>query len=318
VLFAWPGFVSRLATALSVGVGFMVAAGVAGRLLPVQVWNVRDCTHPRLLGIAHFPGMQVHNIELNADATAIYGSLPLEVADISDLDDPSTWTAEDFQCEIAAQTTLGFTGILFDQTAFALDRPECANMLAHEFEFNEAGTRMYIGGQNGTALAAMANPSVPSRTVWWGPSAGLSGHVGPVAGKEQVDDAVGDVIVEVVDVTGDQDQGSQELEQGVLQRHVRSELTLGDAALEQVFQLGLLVVLSAGAEAGEFGLSLGLGEQQCREGAPEALVSGLVATGAHQHAQRRLERHVRGGAGTPRATSPITSATRSSRDSHWR
>jgi len=126
--------------------------------IPVHVWDVRTCTQPTLLGIAHFPGMQVHNIELNADATEIYGSLPLEVADISNLADPSTWTVEDFQCELAAQTTLGFTGILFTQTAFALDRPECANMLAHEFEFNAAGTRMYIGGQNGTALAAMADP----------------------------------------------------------------------------------------------------------------------------------------------------------------
>jgi len=33
VLFAWPGFVFRLATALSLGAGFGVAAGVAGRLL---------------------------------------------------------------------------------------------------------------------------------------------------------------------------------------------------------------------------------------------------------------------------------------------
>jgi len=54
--------------------------------------------------------------------------------------------------------------------------------------------------------------------------------VGPVAGEEQVDDAVGDVVVEVVEVAGDQDERREELEEGVLERDVRSEVAFGDAA----------------------------------------------------------------------------------------
>jgi hypothetical protein len=123
----------------------------------VDVWDVRDCTHPRLVGTVTSPG-NVHNIELNEDATKIYGSLPLQVIDITDLSDPSSWKVTDFQCEVAKQAKPGFTGFEFSQTAFALDRPECANQLAHEFAFNKAGTRMYIGGQLPASLGETADP----------------------------------------------------------------------------------------------------------------------------------------------------------------
>jgi len=125
---------------------------------PVHVWDVRDCTRPELVGTVTFPGLQVHNIELTPDGTHVYGSMPLTVADITDLAHPATWTVRDFQCEVAAQAPLGFQGILFPQTAFALDRPECANLLAHEFEFDGAGTRMYIGGQLDGAFATQVDP----------------------------------------------------------------------------------------------------------------------------------------------------------------
>jgi hypothetical protein len=133
----------------------------------VFVWNVRNCTHPALLGTANFPGLspgntavvsQVHNIELTPDGKHIWGSLPLQVADITDLAHPATWTVRQLQCEVAQQTFLGFQGILFPQTAFALDYPACANILAHEFEFNAAGTRMYIGGQLDGAFATQVDP----------------------------------------------------------------------------------------------------------------------------------------------------------------
>jgi hypothetical protein len=138
-----------------------------GAPVPVHVWDVRDCDQPVLLGTVGFPGLspgnpavvtQVHNIELNPDATKIYGSLPLQVADISNLADPSTWAVTQFQCELAAQAPLGFSGILFAQIAFALDFPECANLLAHEFEFNKAGTRMYIGGQMSGTTGTLLDP----------------------------------------------------------------------------------------------------------------------------------------------------------------
>lgn len=140
----------------------LVAAGIGpngnGQApVPVHVWDVGDCTHPILVGIVDFPGANVHNIELTPDATKIYGSLPLQVADITNLADPTAWTVRDIQCEVAAQAKPGYTGVFF--VPFALDRPECANQLAHEFEFNRAGTRMYIGGQLDDALAEERDPS---------------------------------------------------------------------------------------------------------------------------------------------------------------
>jgi hypothetical protein len=144
----------------------LVAADV-GQPIPVHVWDIRECTNPVLLGTVGFPGLspgnpavqsQVHNIELTPDATKIYGSLPLQVADITNLADPSTWTVQQFQCELAAQAPLGFSGFLFSQARFALDYPQCANLLAHEFEFNKAGTRMYIGGQMSGTSATLIDP----------------------------------------------------------------------------------------------------------------------------------------------------------------
>jgi hypothetical protein len=143
------------------------APSAPGQPIPAYVWDIEDCTNPVLLGTVGFPGLspgnpavqsQIHNIELNPDATKIYGSLPLQVADISNLADPSTWTVQQFQCELAAQAPLGFSGILFNTIKFALDFPECANLLAHEFEFNQAGTRMYIGGQMSGTTGTLLDP----------------------------------------------------------------------------------------------------------------------------------------------------------------
>ena len=143
------------------------APSAAGQPIPAFVWDVRDCTNPVLLGTVGFPGLspgnpavqsQIHNIELTPDGKKIYGSLPLQVADISNLADPSTWTVQGFQCELAAQAEPGFSGFLFSQARFALDFPECANLLAHEFEFNKAGTRMYIGGQMSGTSATQLDP----------------------------------------------------------------------------------------------------------------------------------------------------------------
>ena len=148
----------------------LVAAGAAtaaGQPVPAYVWDVKDCTNPVLLGTVGFPGLspgdptvqsQIHNIELTPDGKKIYGSLPLQVADISNLADPSTWTVQQFQCELAAQAPLGFSGILFSQARFATNHPQCANLLAHELEFNKSGTRMYIGGQMSGTSATQIDP----------------------------------------------------------------------------------------------------------------------------------------------------------------
>lgn len=124
----------------------------------VDIWDVRDCTVPERLGVIRFPttnehtgdpegGGPVHNVKLTPDATKVYGTLPLQVADISDLEDPSTWTARDLACDIYAQFYPPFMGptgrTLCEQAPFGAGGPQ----LAHEPEFNPAGTRMYIAGQ---------------------------------------------------------------------------------------------------------------------------------------------------------------------------
>jgi hypothetical protein len=109
----------------------------------VDVWDVRDCANPVAKGSIHFS--QVHNIELTPDGTHVWASMPLQVADITDLDDEASWGVKDWQCEVAAQAKPGVTGVAF--VPFSTDRPQCANMLAHEFDFNSSMSRMYIGGQ---------------------------------------------------------------------------------------------------------------------------------------------------------------------------
>ena len=143
------------------------APSAPGQPVPAYVWDVEDCTNPVLLGTVGFPGLspgnpavqsQIHNIELTPDGKKIFGSLPMQVADISNLADPSTWTVQGFQCELAAQAPPGFSGFLFSQARFAVEFPECANLLGHEFEFNKAGTRMYIGGQMSGTSATLLDP----------------------------------------------------------------------------------------------------------------------------------------------------------------
>ena len=128
-------------------------AGAGENVNNVDVYDVRQCTAPVHLGAIKFPiapipnpAGPVHNVELDPSATHVYGSIPLQQADITNLADPSTWTVRNFQCEIFAQ--------VFSQGA--TNSPGPANpcdvttippAMAHEFEFNSSGTRMYIGGQ---------------------------------------------------------------------------------------------------------------------------------------------------------------------------
>ncbi len=119
----------------------------------VDVYDVRQCTAPVHLGAIRFPlapipnpAGPVHNVELNPSATKVYGSIPLQEADITNLGDPSTWTVRNFQCEILAQVlTQGTTAS--PGPANPCDVTTIPPAMAHEFEFNSSGTRMYIGGQ---------------------------------------------------------------------------------------------------------------------------------------------------------------------------
>jgi len=121
----------------------------------VDVYDVRTCTNPVLLGTVNFinpstgvgiPGGPAHNIEFNPDGTKLYGSFPVQVADISNLADPATWTVRDFSCQLASQFHI-LHKLVPPTTVNLCEHFTLPPMMAHEFEFNADGSRMYIGGQ---------------------------------------------------------------------------------------------------------------------------------------------------------------------------
>jgi hypothetical protein len=112
---------------------------------PVDVYDVKtDCAHPRKLGTIRFP-QNVHNVEISPDATKVFGSMPIEEADISNLSDPATWTVKMLQCEIGAQLEPLLYPPASPNTTCA--SPMALSQFAHEFDFNASGSRMYIGDQ---------------------------------------------------------------------------------------------------------------------------------------------------------------------------
>jgi hypothetical protein len=128
------------------------------------IYDVSACTDRRVaLGGEHVPKVlgdltfsdkpigSPHNVKLSPDGTKVVGTMPLTIADISDLTDPSTWEVRYLQCEVAKQTdpvatdAAGFCDIVKPSDVHALTMPR--PQLAHEPEFSADGTRLYIAGQ---------------------------------------------------------------------------------------------------------------------------------------------------------------------------
>lgn len=158
-------------------------------VVPVDVFDVRDCAQPAKLGTIGFPnvivqglnpGGPVHNIELNPQATKVYGSMPLQEADITNLADPSSWTVRMFECEVAAQFHPAYaaaSGSPVSPCDVAMLQP-FVPQIAHEFEFNRDGSRMYVGGQVDTPYEQYV--TVLDMTVW--PPKVISRTHGPAHG----------------------------------------------------------------------------------------------------------------------------------------
>ena len=136
---------------------------VNGRDMLIDVWDIgADCTNPIPKGTLRFPttapilgdipgelGGPGHNLALNPTATKLYGSLPVHEADITDLDDPSSWTVRDLHCMIANQyhePYVAVPGSCEAITSAGLPTGQ-GPQLDHEPVFRPDGDRLYIGGQ---------------------------------------------------------------------------------------------------------------------------------------------------------------------------
>jgi hypothetical protein len=144
-------------------------------VVPVDVFDVRHCATPTKLGTIRLPNVTIqglnpggpaHNIELSPQGTKLYGSMPLQEADLTNLDDPSTWRVRTFECDVAAQFHPAYaatSGSPVTPCDVAMLQP-VVPQIAHEFEFNSAGTRMYVGGQVDTPYEQSI--TVLDMTVW--------------------------------------------------------------------------------------------------------------------------------------------------------
>lgn len=92
---------------------------------PVDIYDVSDCAHPRLLSSVDFP-QSVHNLTLSPDGRTLWGTLPLQAFDLTDPTSPR------------------YLGSLEDDL-----RAQGAQHLeyAHEAWPSPDGRRLYIGGQ---------------------------------------------------------------------------------------------------------------------------------------------------------------------------
>lgn len=115
------------------------------------VYDIRDCENPVLKGQIAWPsthlfGSGSHDIRVSHDARKVYGAPFLPVADISDLDDPATWTVRDYTCDVAAGE-----GDLVHSAAGQLGFSLCdygwgaGPGYTHGPDDNEDGTRLYTG-----------------------------------------------------------------------------------------------------------------------------------------------------------------------------
>jgi len=136
---------------------------VVGRDALVDVWNIKKCTDPKLIGTLRFRAAKpvlgdapvidaqgpAHILGLNPSATKVYGTLPLQEADITDLAHPKRWMVRDFNCTITNQFFLpyqlapGVHGCEATEHVLPMQFPQ----YSHEPTFSPDGSRLYLGSQ---------------------------------------------------------------------------------------------------------------------------------------------------------------------------
>ncbi len=116
-----------------------------------SVWDIRDCENPALKGEIQWRGLLPwpaglhHDIRISGDGKKVWAGLGVVVADISNLEDPTTWTVRNYTCDVAKQ----YAHPMHPPGTDLCDSAdwEAYPTLAHGPGLNDTGTRLYIGNQ---------------------------------------------------------------------------------------------------------------------------------------------------------------------------
>jgi hypothetical protein len=98
---------------------------------PMDIYDVSDCTRPKLLTTFQFPE-NIHNLTISPDLTRVYATLPLQVVDIS---------------TPARPRYLGNLEEDIPQPSFLPDTGLPVSYLSHEAWTSPDGRTLYLGGQ---------------------------------------------------------------------------------------------------------------------------------------------------------------------------
>jgi hypothetical protein len=148
--------------------GFQFDFGLQGSA-PVDIYDLTDCTAPRLLTTFHMPGA-VHNLTFSADGTRLWSTIPLQAADTTDPANPV------------------YLGSLDD--ALRTNGPFHLEY-AHEVWPSADGTRIYVGGQipgdEATMVFDVADwPAQPPRLLSSFTGPGHSIRTATIGGRDYV------------------------------------------------------------------------------------------------------------------------------------
>lgn len=126
-----------------------------------SVYDIRDCENPVYKGQISWangvyePGGEAHDIRISKDARTVYATFGLKEADISNLDDPTTWTVRDHTCDIEAQLSDQPLSPAHQATYqagvslcdYGYEPVPHGGQLSHGPDTNDDDTRVYIGAQ---------------------------------------------------------------------------------------------------------------------------------------------------------------------------
>ncbi len=117
------------------------------------VYDIRDCEKPVVKGQIQWPGVvpwpagKSHDIRISDDGKKVYAGLFVVEADITNLDDPSTWTVQDRSCDVAAQ----YHPLHAAPAAAGVDLCdhgwEFGPTVSHGPDDSGDGSRLYVGSQ---------------------------------------------------------------------------------------------------------------------------------------------------------------------------